>query len=128
MVRILTLTTILAGFAAADNRVFGGLGDRSCQACLAKVEETCRGPIGSKQYNDCFCAVGEDGEAWAKLKGCITDDDGSCADDQYNVWSYWGAHCFAYKDDEEEEVCVDSSQDDDVLMSVADSFCTEFLT
>lgn len=125
---MLPIILALATLALAANRVFENQGDTPCQACLAKVEAKCRGPTSSDQFNDCFCAVGEDSDAWQQLKGCLTSDDGSCKEFEYNVLSYWGSHCFAYKDDEEEIVCVDSTEDDKILMSVADSFCTEFLT
>ncbi|KAH7155173.1 hypothetical protein B0J13DRAFT_521328 [Dactylonectria estremocensis] len=115
----------LASVAIADNRVFGGLGNSACQACLATVEAACKGPITSSQFNDCFCDA--DGDAWAALENCLTVET-DCDPQRESVLGYYGAHCFAWKDDAEEEFCVDASQDDELKMSVADSFCDEFIT
>ncbi|KAF7545596.1 hypothetical protein G7Z17_g9044 [Cylindrodendrum hubeiense] len=115
----------LASLALAENRVFRGLGDSACQACLAKVEAACKGPISSDQFNDCFCDA--DGDAWANLEDCLTVET-DCDKTKESILGYYGAHCFAWKDDEEEEFCVDASQDNELKMSIADSFCDEFIT
>ncbi|KAH7156877.1 hypothetical protein EDB81DRAFT_928999 [Dactylonectria macrodidyma] len=115
----------LAAVAVAGNRVFGGLGNSACQECLATVEAACRGTITSSQFNDCFCDA--DGDAWAALENCLTAET-DCDPTRESVLGYYGAHCFAWKDDAEGEFCVDASQDDELKMSVADSFCDEFIT
>lgn len=126
---LIAVLLALASLAVADTRVFAERGNKDCQDCLAEVEGKCRGPTSSDQFNDCFCGIGEEGLAWPKLTDCLTGSNAKCVkDDEYNILSDWGAHCFAYKKDEEEEVCVDSTQDDKLLMTVADWFCTEFLT
>lgn len=114
-----------ASLALADNRVFGGLGNSACQACLAKVEAPCKGPISSSQFNDCFCDA--EGDAWANLEDCLAVGT-DCKSTQESILGYYGAHCFAWKDDTEEEFCVDASQGDALKMSIADSFCDEFIT
>lgn len=96
---------------------------------MSDVEEKCRGPTSSEQFNNCFCSIGTEGLAWPALAKCVSGQDAKCpANIQYDILGDWGAHCFAYKKDEEEQVCVDSTQNDKLLMSVADVFCTEFLT
>ena len=109
--------------------IFAPRGSKDCQACLSEVEASCRGPTSSDQFNDCFRSIGDEGLAWPELEKCVSGQDARCPEDiQYDILGDWGAHCFAYKKDEEEEVCVDSTQDKKLLMSVADMFCTEFLT
>lgn len=116
---------VLAPFAAAENRVFGDIGSTKCQACLKGVEATCDGPVSSDQFNECFCDV--HGDTWSTLEDCVSGDD--CLEDAYNVLlTGYGSHCFAYNEKEEEEVCVDASQDNELLLSLADAFCTEFIT
>ncbi|KAK7422715.1 hypothetical protein QQX98_001503 [Neonectria punicea] len=117
--------TAYASLTTATNRIFGDLGNTACQTCLAQVEAACKGPITSAQFNDCFCDA--DGEAWAGLDDCLTTET-DCQRTRESVLGYYGAHCFAHKDDAEEEFCVDASQDDLLKMSVADSFCKEFIT
>lgn len=126
---LLLIFLSLASHAIAANRVFASRGTQECDACLGDVEASCQGPITSDQFNNCFCSIGKEGLAWPKLENCFIGNDAKCSSDiQYDTLGDWGAHCFAYKDDEEEEVCVDSTQNDKLLMSVADVFCTEFLT
>lgn len=129
MVSSLTVLAILAPLAIAENRIFGDLGSTTCQACLKDVESACDGPISSDEFNDCFCTVHGDAPAWKALEDCLNDVASDCQEDAYNVLlSGYGAHCFAYNEREEEEVCVDDSQDNELLLSLADSFCTEFIT
>ncbi|KAK7433406.1 hypothetical protein QQZ08_000346, partial [Neonectria magnoliae] len=113
----------LASLATTANRIFGGLGTTACQSCLAQVEAACKAPI--TQFNDCFCDA--DGKAWAALDDCLTAET-DCQRTRESTLGYYGAHCFAYKDNAEEEFCVNASQDDLLKMSVADSFCKGFIT
>ncbi|KAH8172543.1 hypothetical protein LIA77_06798 [Sarocladium implicatum] len=117
---------MMGSLALAENRIFNSLGDKECQSCLGGVESKCRGPTSSDQFNDCFCSIGDQGLAWPKLTDCLTGSNAQCAEeDQYQILSYWGAHCFAYKDDEEEQVCVDSTQDDNLTSATSSSSSTE---
>ncbi|CAM1504275.1 Fc.00g018660.m01.CDS01 [Cosmosporella sp. VM-42] len=119
----LPLTVLFPTLTLAITRIFSNVGDSTCQSCLTDVESTCKGPITSDQFNDCFCAA--DGDAFAALEDCLKGD---CGDWQYQLLSYYGAHCFAAKDDEESEFCVDASQDDEYKLSIADMYCSEFVT
>lgn len=125
------LTTILAplllaAVANAENRVFGGLGSDPCQKCLGEVEAACKGPITSSEFNNCFCVP--ESKAWSTLKSCITTANTECSESKESILGSYGAHCFAYKKDEDQAICVDKSQDDELLLSLADSFCSEFVT
>ncbi|KAF7555311.1 hypothetical protein G7046_g6581 [Stylonectria norvegica] len=125
MIPIYTLALALTALAAAENRVFRTIGNAACQLCLGDVESACKGPVSSDQFNDCFCAA--DGPAWDVFTDCLLVKP-DCGEDQYQILGAFGAHCFANKDDEEEEFCVDGSQGDELKLSVADMFCTEFIT
>lgn len=121
------LTTLPLALAA--NRVFNDLGSATCQRCLAAAPAACSGPVSSSQFNDCFCAVsGSGAAAWKAVAGCLADKTTECYKVKESILGAFGAHCFAHKKDEKELVCVAGSEQDELLLSLADSFCTEFVT
>lgn len=124
--RLLSLLILPITLTLATNRIFRDLGNPACQKCLASVEFLCTGPIESIQFNNCFCSVGH--KVWPALKGCLTDQTNQCERYKESILGYYGSHCFAWKKDEKYEICVEKSQGDALLMSVADSFCTAFVT
>lgn len=90
------------------------------------MESVCKGPVESTQFNNCFCSVS--GKAWTNLKSCVGDKTTECDQNKDSILGAYGSHCFAWKKDEEEEVCVDKSQEDPLLLKLADQFCTAFVT
>ncbi len=127
---ILALSLLFTAAAAQENRVFGMLGSASCRACLKDVESTCKGPITSSQFNDCFCTTSsESSSSWSVLKSCVTDEDTQCSGDKVSILDLYAMHCLQQqKSKYENQLCDISTQDDELLLPVADDHCTEFKT